>query len=477
MSKKINITSKAKKFNKILLAAKNALDSIGIKFHLHFGTALGSHREKSFIEHDDDIDIGVFYKDVNKSSQINQIEKAMIENGFRLEAKLGKLEESYEMQFEMDGIGFDIFWIHEGEYRGKKYYIFSSYYGMCDDLPKKKCVWGVRPYKTEKINFLGEIYNVIPQKTLVDSYGDDWMTPKKFGYHEGLETGAYRGLLTDYYDPRPTNNKIAFCFLLYDRHKHSDIWVKFFNEDKFPEKNFNIYTHLKEVNENTQKWVSDNSIRSIKTGWCEENLVFAWIKLLETALKNPDNKYFTILSGECIPLFNFVDTYKKITSSSKSRINIDFNAEATFNTGLLYADQWVVLNRKHAKILVNLKKTIEGKKYMKEMKSLLCQEDSCYCPDELYPINWFVKKYGNPSSSTFKKEFRCIPSTYTYWDGVKPSPIKFNTPKMLKKRKTICNSGSLFARKFNSKSGRILGMSCEKYKTKSVKKSKKRNQK
>lgn len=469
----VKITPKARKFNKVLLAAKKALDSIGVKFHLHFGTALGAHRERSFIEHDDDLDVGVFYKDVNEMSKVKEIEKAMSENGFDLVAKLGRLEESYEMQFEMNGIGFDIFWIHEGEYRGKKYYILSSYYGMCDNLPKKKCVWSLRPYKTEKINFLGEVYNVIPTKTLVDSYGKDWMTPKKFSYHEGLETGAYRGLLTDYYKPRPTDNKIAFCFLLYDRHKHSDAWVKFFNGDKFPVKNFNIYTHLKEINEHTQQWVADHHIKSIKTGWCEENLVYAWIKLLEAALKDPNNKYFTLSSGECIPLFNFTETYKKITSSSKSRINIDFNAEVTQDTGLLYADQWVVLNRKHARMLVNLKKTEEGKKFIKETRKRLCKDDSCYCPDELFPLNWFVKKYGKPSSKEFKKEIRVIPTTYTKWDGVHPSPIKLTTPKMMKLRDEICNSGAVFARKFNPKAGRTLTMTCGKYTRKSVKKSKK----
>lgn len=451
--------SKEKKFNKVLQTAKLALDEAGVKFHLHFGTALGAHREHSFIKHDNDIDIGIFYKDVNTVSDISKIKRSMKQHGFKLVASLGKINDNYELQFELDDIGFDIFWIYEGKYRGKKYYIYSSYYGICDKLPKKRCIWGVRPYKTIKIDFLGETYNVIPQKTLVDAYGADWTTPKKFDYHEGLESG-YKGLLADYFKPRPTDKKIAFCFLLYDRHNHSDTWIKFFNSDKYPIKNYNIYTHLKEVNKNTAEWIQDHRIKSIKTGWCEENLVIAWIKLLKAALKDPDNKYFAILSGECIPLYDFETTYKKITSSKKSSINIDNNTEPAEQIGLSYADQWCILNRKHAKVLLALKESEEGKMFRKQIKKMICKDEECFCPDELYPVNWFVKKYGNISSQRFKKEIKVVQTTYTKWDGKNISPIKFNSKTIKKHRNEICGSHALFARKFNSKAGRELAMSC-----------------
>jgi hypothetical protein len=452
--------SKEQRFNKVLQKCKEALDSIKIKFHLHFGTALGAHREKSFIKHDNDIDVAIFHKDVNTTSQVRKIQKAMEEHGFVLSSKLGNINDTFEMQFEMNDIGLDIFWIKEGSYRGKKYYIYSSYYGMCDELPKKKCIWGMRPYKTEKVNFLGKEYRVIPKKTLEDLYGKDWTTPKIYDYYEGL-AGAFKGLIPDYYKPRPTNNKVAFCFLLYDTHKHSNLWTKFFSGDNYPVKNYSIYTHLKTVSDKTPQWVYDHRIRNIKTGWCEENLVMAWIKLLQEALKNKDNKYFALLSGECIPLYNFVKTYKKITSSKKSRVHIDYNAESYVNSGLLYADQWVTLTREDAKMLVKLKTSEEGKKFRKEMRKMMCEDSYCYCPDEIFPIGWFVKKYGKPSSEIFKKHIRIITSTYTYWDGKKPHPVKFNSKTLKKKKKEMCKSGALFARKFNSKAGREIAMSCK----------------
>lgn len=455
------ITPKAKKFNKLLLSAKDAMDSVNIPFHLHFGTALGAHRERSIIQHDNDLDIAVFYKNVNKIGQVKSIIQAMEKQGFELVGKYGKLATDLELQFEKNKIGFDIFWIYEGTYRSKKYFLYYTRFGMCDDLPNKRCVWGIRPYKTIKIDFLGTVYNVIPTKTLVDMYGD-WKTPKKYNYFQGLELGAFKGLLTDYSKPRPTNAKVAFCFLLYDTHKHSDIWVKFFNGDNFPIKNYSIYTHLKSISDKTPKWISENKIKGIKTGWCEENLVLAWIKLLQKAMENPDNKYFILLSGECIPLFTFAQTYKKIVSSNKSRINIDANSNATADTGLLYADQWVLLTRKHAKLLIDLATTPQGKQFMKQIKQQICTKVTCYCPDEIYPINWFVHKYGQKTSTKFKSQFRLVKTTYTYWDGKQPHPIKFNTKTMEKKRKTICTSGALFARKFNSRAGRQLAMTCGK---------------
>jgi hypothetical protein len=456
----MTMSQKDLEFNEVLVSAKKALDSIGVPFHLHAGTSLGAHRERAFIPHDHDIDVGVFYKDANTPQKLEKIEKALIKNGFDILGYEGILERGYELQVEKNGIGLDLFWVYEGEYRGKKYYLISSYYGECDKLVFNTCVWGYRPYRVQNIDFLGHKYKVVPKKTLVDMYGKDWKTPKKFGYFEGITSGGYKGFLKDYYNPRPTGNNVAFCFLLYDTVKHNKIWTTFFSQDNYPIQSYNIYTHLKEVTDKTPDWVKRNKIRGIKTGWCEENLVWAWIKLLRAALENKDNQYFTILSGECIPLFNYEETYKNITSSNKSRINIDYDAEVTIDTGLLYADQWILLTRKDAELLVKLKTTEAGKKFAKKLKLEICTGDVCYCPDEVYPINWFVHNYGSPNSAEFKKHFRVMPTTYTFWDGKKPHPIKFQNPKMLEKKKTICQSGAIFGRKFNPKAARCLALKC-----------------
>jgi hypothetical protein len=453
--------AKVLKFNNVLKTAKFALDDADIPFHLHSGTALGAYREKSFIPHDHDIDLAVFYWDVNTPTKLDKLVKSMKKVGFIINSRFGRLNHGYEIQFELNGVPLDIFWIYEGKYRNKDYYILDSYLGMCDKLPKKRCVWGYNPYNTVSIKFLGENYKIVPKKTLVDIYGKDWNIVKKFDYEEGIISGGYKGLIKDYYKPRPTDKKIAFCFMLNKRPEHQQIWEQFFAGDDYPVKSYTIYAHTKNNNEkDIPQWIKDNKIRSIKTGWCEENLVHVWINLLKTAYKDPGNKYFCLLSGSCLPLLDYAQTYKKIFSSKKSRINIDMTSEAYIDTGLYYADQWVILNRKHAKLLISLVDTVSGKKYKKEMKKELCVEDSCYCPDELYPINWFAYNYGKPSTTAFKKEFLLRQSTYTYWDGKMPHPIKFTYPKLLKFKSKICKSGSIFARKFNDKAAKNIGMGC-----------------
>jgi hypothetical protein len=456
------LSKKSKQFNTVLQSAKAALDSANIEFHLHYGTSLGAYRERDFIQHDDDIDLAVFYRDVNTKAKFEILKSAMVEHGFTIEATLGKLERGQEINFSKNNVSLDIFFVYEGKYRNKDYYIISSYYGMCDKLKHKTCVWGYKPYKVKNIEFLGAKYKIVPKDMLVEMYGKDWETPKKYNYFDGITQGHYKGFLKDYYSPRPVDKKIAFCFLLYNTVEHKQIWEKFFSGDNYPVPSYNIYSHLKKVDEQTPKWIESGKIRSIKTGWCEESLVNAWINMIKAGLKDKSNRYFAILSGSCIPLLNYEDTYNKIFGSSKSRINVDYTAEAYQQTGLYYADQWVILNRKHAKLLVNLKESKEGKEFKKNMKRDMCVEGNCFCPDELYPVNWFVHKYGTPSSQKFQKEFKTQQSTFTYWDGKKPHPIKFNNEKLKSFKKKICKSGSIFARKFNNKSAKNISMSCKK---------------
>jgi len=254
-------------------------------------------------------------------------------------------------------------------------------------------------------------------------------------------------------------NKIAFCFLLYDQVKHAKQWEEFFSF----ENTYTIYSHLKTVTDNTQEWIEKSKIRTIKTGWCEKSLVYAWINLLIEALKDPENEYFVLLSGECIPLFTYEETYKKITKSKKSRIHVDPDWEGTNETGLTYADQWVTLNRKHANLLVKLKTTDKGREYAKQMYKKCRVEDGnnvwTYCPDELFPVNWFIHYYGKWYSPSFKKEFLNLPTTFTYWeDGT--SPVKFNNKRMEKMKKKICQSKAIFGRKFNKEATKNLAMTC-----------------
>jgi hypothetical protein len=98
------LSKKQLSFNKVLIDAKRALDSVGIQFHLHYGTALGAHRERKFIEHDGDIDLAVFASDVNTKERLSLLKKSMKKHGFTIDDTMGKLDRGYEMQFAKDGV-------------------------------------------------------------------------------------------------------------------------------------------------------------------------------------------------------------------------------------------------------------------------------------------------------------------------------------------------------------------------------------
>ena len=279
--------------------------------------------------------------------------------------------------------------------------------------------------------------------------------------------------------------KIAFCFLLYGTVLHRNIWEDFFSQDK--NCTHTIYSHVKKITKNTPQWIRENKARTVKTGWCEENLIFAWVQMLKKAMKNKENKYFALLSGECIPLFTYPQTYKMITRSKKSRVNIStdvaIDAGDVYSlTGLLYADQWVILNRKCAQLMIDLKDSAEGKAWRKKTKKMMYLnaqgEPSCnykimspsnecgyveaLCPDEIYPVNWLIHKLGRRSSKGFKKEIRDIPATYTYWDpeSEEPHPEKFTYNKMKRYKRKICKSKAIFGRKFYPKAARKLALTC-----------------
>lgn len=248
--------------------------------------------------------------------------------------------------------------------------------------------------------------------------------------------------------------KVAFCFLLYDSVKHPSYWEDFFDQDD--KDTHTVYSHLKKTTDKTQHWIKRNRVKTVKTDYCAISLVHAWIQMLRKALKNNDNQYFCILSGECIPLFPYKQVYSKITRSKKSRVNLDMLAEVYVETGWYYADQWVILTRREAKLLVKLRDTKEGRQFSKKVT----QDIGDFCPDEVIPVNWFVKHYGKPSSKKYRKHIRNIYSTYTFWDGIHYSPRKFTAPQLRSMRDKICSSKAVFGRKFYATAAKQLAMKC-----------------
>ena len=80
-----------------------------VDFWLEFGTLLGAIREKSFIAHDLDIDIGMFMEDFDEKNEkifnkygFKKVKMFLVDNG----------EYAREETYEYKGVGIDIFYFH-----------------------------------------------------------------------------------------------------------------------------------------------------------------------------------------------------------------------------------------------------------------------------------------------------------------------------------------------------------------------------
>lgn len=165
--------------------AKSAFDSLDIDFWLDYGTLLGAYREKDFIEHDLDLDIGLYYE--NRS---DKLEEALTSRGlkkvreFRADGKI--VEETYTF----NGADLDVFYYF---YDQEKLWAYFFYY---DDIKETKTInkdnkvltTGWKAKKTTltnrglgKLKFKDIEYTVPnhPEKYLKENYGDSFMIKQK----------------------------------------------------------------------------------------------------------------------------------------------------------------------------------------------------------------------------------------------------------------------------------------------------------
>ena len=187
---------KQEKFRKTLEDMKDILDKNKIPFFLTGGTCLGAHREKQFIEHDQDIDLGIMEEHFHKVINIKGIEKKFYMTRYFPNNKVGSLYRNNNINNSTE-----ICYVHKETkvridlftyFKKNDEYIHYSYGSSCEEKPNKKCVFKDK-FKLELINFFGKIYNIPSKDLLVSQYGKDWNIPKKFTYKEGLN-GGYKNL-------------------------------------------------------------------------------------------------------------------------------------------------------------------------------------------------------------------------------------------------------------------------------------------
>ena len=240
--------------------------------------------------------------------------------------------------------------------------------------------------------------------------------------------------------------KLAFCFLIYDLINHEELWNIFFkNVD--PNK-YSIYIHYK-TNKKLKYFEKYKLNNCIETIYADISLVKAQNLLLQEALNDESNTNFIFVSGSCIPLKSFNHVYNFLEEAySYFGLNPQTLCFPRCNNLLNFvkkefiqkAGQWCILNRKHAKIM------LESTDYLTWYKNIYAADEHCYI------INLYINNLQNEIIDLF--------TTYRNWESKGKSPKNYET--IIKEELLqLLNSNSLFGRKFDIKCNESLHI--EKY--------------
>ncbi len=176
----------AKNFRKrgldTLIKADTLFKSLNIQMFPVFGTLLGVYREKGFIPHDNDLDVGIM-----SSERPANLDELMSEIGFKKKRQYYSKETGRitEDQFHLNGVQIDIFYFFEKDIDTIYCYVARQHENKdwreanrTDGLPS--VLWPSPQCRFIEENFMGhKIY--MPEKAaewLAGIYGKDFMTPK-----------------------------------------------------------------------------------------------------------------------------------------------------------------------------------------------------------------------------------------------------------------------------------------------------------
>lgn len=198
---KIHQKKQNKLFNgsnkELLYVVDDVLGKYEYPFWLNYGTLLGAYRDHDFIKHDNDLDIGMYWKDRQN------VKELLIGAGLKLLSIITygdpDAPESSEYRFEYNGVYIDInfYTVKDGVATtyNPLFYSNKDYNIMGEAIPVKVEKVDSPFTGLKKVFFVGREFYV-PKNTkeyLIANYGENFMTPvSNFDYHDyALNITAY----------------------------------------------------------------------------------------------------------------------------------------------------------------------------------------------------------------------------------------------------------------------------------------------
>ena len=118
----------------------------------------------------------------------------------------------------------------------------------------------------------------------------------------------------------------------------------------------------------------------VQTAWAGISIVEATNLLLRTALDDPENTSFILVSGACIPLKRFDHVYDAVGEASYFNLAPQEQCFPRCNAALRFlarehvqkASQWCILNAAHARLVVG------STEYLEWFEGVLSPDEHCY---------------------------------------------------------------------------------------------------
>ena len=244
--------------------------------------------------------------------------------------------------------------------------------------------------------------------------------------------------------------KIAFCFLIYEKINHEELWHKFFqNIDK---NKYAIYIHYKY--NKPLKYFEDCKLEyNILTKWGHVSFVHAYNLLLKKAYEDGCDKFIS-LTNSCIPLKSFDHVYNFLTENDFAYFNMTPQEQCfpRCNSLLRFYDRsdiqkssfLFILNRKLCALILSYSQTQIDEEY-----------GNIDAPDEHFYII-AIYKHRLTDEIITTPNLADGATTFTNWEGMnyKYQSFPYGSPKTYTHISSeelgyLMDSKSLFGRKFD----------------------------